>query len=245
MVQDHVQVLQTFPGHRIHSVADKFFTLGLQAMAEDWRRFQYVTAAYPFALFAFIEFDDETFLMECANLQEKTKQCPSCVDTEFTQPLLDYIQKGPGESVAHRIAQVKALLITVATYAPISSDIVECLHGYCQQLIRTGGRGVRPTDEGAQERVVWALLTKAYEKLRSLAWDNFADAKALRRMVKFGRTSSNQYTDPSERSATVNGGRKPALTLEKMDRALLFDGGSSCVGKSRKLCGDLFEPHDL
>ena len=133
-------------------------------------------------------------------------------------------------------------MATVTVYSPLSTDIVECLHGFCQSLIQSGGRGTRPTDEGAAERLMWAFVTRSYQKLRNLIWNNFADSQAAHRFKRFGRKGCNQYSagkEAGDKQQHSHNARRPGLTMEKMDRAIALGQQLPNCRPPRKLCGDL------
>ena len=247
-MQDYCDLLVSFPEYHIHTVAHEYFVLALEAMAEAWRRFQFVVTTYPFAIFQWVDMDDKCLWKECVELEKFGSRCPACIDSGFTRPIIDFIQATDVDEAALRVrtSAVRALLKTVMIHCPISSDVVECLHGYCQQLLRTGSRGTRPSDNGAMERILWGLVSKSYEKLRGFIADYFADKQAAHRCHRYGAKGSNQYTKALQKQHDEGSpwppralhGRKPALNMDKMDRAFasscLVDVGSQ---KIRKLCG--------
>lgn len=247
MVAEYVKVLHSFPTQGIHNLADQFFNLGIQATAEAWRRYVSITSAYPFAVFRLVDLDDERFWQECLAIEAMGSKCGQCIDIEFTKPIVKFIRgdllgvDGNHPEVKERISKVRQLLLDISIHSPISSDLVECLHGYCQRLLGRSGPGAKPTDQSAQERVLWGLVSKAYSKVRQCVFNYFGDKHALYRFAAFGNRAGNQYSrsrtiemEGTEHSAPAR--RKLPLSTEKMDRLLAF-GQESDVYKPRKLCG--------
>lgn len=126
------------------------------------------------------------------------------------------------------------MLQDIMCFAPISSDVTECLHGYCQRLIRQTGGGSRPTDSSAQQRVLWGLITKSYNKMYNFMWDRFGDKRFLHRLGRFGaRNAANQYSRDMEGEPRSKRPRQ-TLSVPKLDRLIAFD---QQIKKPRKLSG--------
>ena len=242
LVQEYMRNLHIFPLHGIPDLSKPFFHLSLQAASEDWRRFVFSMEKFPHDTFRLVDLDRQNFLRVYDDLRRRAEKCPHCVDLEFTWPILQYIQVPYGTNAedldaatAKKIDRVQHFLQSVTTFAPLSSDLVECLHGYCQRLIRQGGGGCRPSDQTAQERVLWSLITKAYAKVRAFVWDKLGDAKGFRRLFRFGNVSSNQYTKEigsnSRKSYSGN-----SVSFAKMDTMLAYNQNCE-MRKPRKLCG--------
>ena len=250
LVKDYCDLLVSFPEQHIHTMAYEFFVLALEAMSEAWRRFQFAVKTYPFPIFRWVDMDDTCVWKECVELEKLGKCCPACIDSGFTRPIIDFIQARDTDEAALRVrtSAVRDFLKSAMIHCPISSDIVECLHGYCQHLLRTGSRGTRPSDNGAMERILWGLVSKSYEKLRGLIADYFADKKAAYRFHRYGKKGTNQYTkalqqqhheeNPDLAQPARLRGQRPTLNMDKMDRAFA-SGCQVDVGarKIRKLSG--------
>lgn len=243
-LHDYVKILTSFSGQNIHSTARRFFILALEAMGEVWRRFVLAVSRTPYTLFRLIDMSHPDFLQECAALEERSARCHECIDLEFSTPMLKFLRARGNDQEA--VAQVQNLLRSIAVHGPISSDLVECLHGYCQRILSKGGAGARPSDEGAQQRVLWSLITKAFAKEEEFIHQHFGDAYRDSRLAQYGHKGVNQYSRLNkgdgeaeaecEKSVKV---RKTTLSLGKMDRLLAFGQGASDLPNPRKLCGAL------
>ena len=243
-IDDYVKILQDFPRFSIYGLASQVFKLALEAIGEVWRRFIHATSATPFTLFQMMDMNQQDFLAAYHSLRAKIAKCAQCADLEFTQPLMVYLQSSEHDvaEMERRCCHVRELLRSIATHGPTSSDLVECLHGYCQKLLQRGGGGVRPSDEGAQQRVLWSLVTKAYEKDRQFIFDHCGDAKAAYRFAHYGRKGHNQYSAAKNSEADGPPARfsksKKELTAQKLDRLFAFNSDiNTIVSKPRKLCG--------
>ena len=242
-LRDYVKILTSFPLQSIHSTAKRFFTLALEAMGEVWRRFVLAVSRTPYTLFRTMDMSHTDFLQECAALEKRSARCSQCIDMEFTTPMLEFLRARNSDQKA--VTQVQNLLRSIAVHGPISSDLVECLHGYCQRILSKGGPGTRPSDEGAQQRVLWSLLTKAFQKEEEFIHQHFGDANRNSRLAQYGRKGANQYSSRFKtgdmEAECENSGKvwKARLSIGKMDRLLAFGQGASDLPKARKLCGAL------
>ena len=242
LVQDYIENLVRFPQLRIPELALEFFKLSLEAFSEKWRRFVFVVSSFPFETFKLVDLDHEPFLQKYSELQGRVNKCATCIDSEFTGTLLRYIvscqdEVDPvGVAVREKVANLQQFLQHITFFAPISSDLVECLHGYCQRLVRQTGGGSRPMDSSAQQQVLWGLITKAYNKTYSFMWDHFGDRFAPSRVSSFGnmgRRCRNQYsTAVAQKGSSKH--QKANLSFAKLDRMVAF---GQRFRKPRRLCG--------
>lgn len=243
LISEYVQQLGSFASLGIPDIAKDAFTLSLQAMAESWKRLVFPTQSLPFTLFQLADLDHECFLKEYARLRRDMQSCRQCADLEFSTPVLNFIPLDclqEDHLIRAKVCQIKHLLQDID--APLSSDLVECLHGYSQHLLHRW-RGCKPTDSVAQQRVLWTQITKLYSSFRTFLWDRHGDKHSGHRMHRFGRSSCNQYTADSQTgSADAHHVRArtdgAAMTFDKMDRLRAF-GQESSIQNPRKLSGTL------
>ena len=254
MIVEHMHKLEQFRYLKVPMMANDFFRLSLQSMAENWRRFVLPTQGFPFCLFSLLNSDDDLAFLELSSkFCAKQKACPKCADVEFSTLVLKYLDV-EDPLACSRVPSLRAFLEDVCVFCPLSSDLVECVHGWSQHVLHRW-RGVKPTEAVAQERVLWALITRAYERLRSWIYDRYGDAHSGHRLHKFGTLSSNQYSQKSSSAArkllcmdedgcvheaeTTRTPKKQAdksksLSFEKLDRLLASDGS---LPMPRKVCG--------
>lgn len=143
------------------------------------------------------------------------------------------------QGVLLQIGRLRRFLYDLCIWAPLSSDIVECYHGFTQcQLHRW--RGSKVTDPVAQERTVWYSICSAYGVFKKWVHAQFLDKWFWMRLACFGRKTSNQYTvrEDGKRVAKGTCASKPSFTVCKMDRLLALEKD---LPRLRKLCGDLSE----
>lgn len=238
LIADYMCSLERFRYLGIPTVAKEYFHMSLQAMAENWRRLVLTTQSFPFCLFGLLDCgSDHEFLTMYARLKSAQQKCAQCCDIEFSTILLNFIDDA-GDPIARgqQVTAIRRLLADTTTFAPLSSDIVECLHGYSQHLLHRW-QGCKPSDPVAQERVLWVLITRAWAKLREWIWDRYGDRSSGHRMHKFGKSSRNQYSS-AQGSKTCKPQPDKTMTFEKLDRLIAFQQESSLT-TSRKLCGAL------
>lgn len=241
-IAEYVDILQKFPQLGIEELAPQYFSLSLQAMGEHWRRLCFPTGSFPYVIFKLVEMDDAAFLREYLCLQQLMTDCHNCVDLEFSAVLLSVIPPQSdleSQGVLLQIGRLRRFLYDLCIWAPLSSDIVECYHGFTQcQLHRW--RGSKVTDPVAQERTVWYSICSAYGVFKKWMHAQFLDKWFWMRLACFGRKTSNQYTvrEDGKRVAKGTCASKPSFTVGKMDRLLALEKD---LPRLRKLCGDLSE----
>ena len=233
----YIEGLKGFPKLGVPQVSMEYFNLAIQAMGEHWRRFSFLTMGFPWTLFqlADLESDDE-FLNMYVNMQGQLAKCDKCMDIEFSSVILRFIPEGSrvqDGNVRCRVRQLRSFLNDVCAVAPLSADKVECAHGFSQSLLHRW-RGVKVTDNVAQERFFWAQVTSLFSHFKSWVWDHCMDENFKMRLSHFGQKGCNQYT--VQKSDTSGGCSRKKLSLQTMDRILAF--GQSLPGL-RKLSGPL------
>lgn len=231
LVQAYVNTLVEFSSLQQPSFADSFFKLVLEQMTEGWRRFHHEQQCFPYPLFKLTSLSATDCLKEYRILQESARQCPQCFDLEFSTILLSYIPAGDAHANA-KIVEVQNFLSNVMIYCPISSDLVECLHGSCQSKLHRF-RGTRPTDNISKDIVVLEKITSAYSKFKDWMERQLGDRKMLYRLHSYGQHKGNQYTRwTDDRRAKCQGNY--GMKVEDLD-AQLANGISPRA--PRKLAG--------
>lgn len=241
LVQDHVRGLRNFTQLGVSEVADDYFRLTLMSMADHWRRLIFPTCSFPWILFRVLIAGSDP-VHELEQWKETKHRCHQCVDSEFSGILLDFIPVlGIPTSPSEKLQRVIRFLEDLACYAPISSDLVECLHGFSQQLLHRW-RGCKPSDSGAQQMSMWASVVKSFAKLRSFVWRRHMDANFSHRVHRFGNKGVNQYTKHVGKDIVNKSNQwepRNKMSLERMDRLIAFGQETSMRGP-RKLCGNMF-----
>ena len=242
LIMEYVQRLQAFPHLGVPEVALDFFKLALSSVGDHWRRLILPTKACPWTLIhAAIESED-MLLLVLEQMKQLKAKCHHCLDVEFTHVLLDFLPDDlQGSCARERVEVIRRFVKDLAVYAPLSSDLVECLHGFSQHLLHRW-RGCKPTDSVAQERSMWASIVRSFAKLKKFLWDRYMDRRSRTRMERFGTkpSSRNQYTSTTQKRAERKPRRtRPPMTLETIDKMVAFGQGPCSLPKARKLCGDL------
>ena len=241
--------LRNFIQLRIPSVAREFFVMAIGGVAENWRRFVLPAQSFPYLLFNLLGCDLDGFIAKCKEFKAAQLRCPQCIDCEFTAAILDFIRLDTTESASYSMQIVQQFLEDVACLSPISSDLVECQHGYSQHLLHRW-RGCKPSDGVAQERVLWATISKSWSQFKKFMWDKFGDHHSGYRLYRFGKASSNQYSSRSSLVVQSDGEEekfeaKPQetekrgharLSLEKMD-CIMASQDTPQLPMTRKICG--------
>lgn len=195
-----------------------FFKLGVEAMANHWKRFVYATQGFPWCMFDLLDKSMDEFIAQYNQFREQLSQCECCVDVEFSRVLLETIPCQEGASLAEDVAAVKAILKSISTRGPLSTDLVECFHGYTQNI----------------------MVTSAWSKFKSWVWDRYMDKSFRNRMAHFGTRSGNQYKPKSDQTPKPKKSLSK-LTFASMDRMMAF---SQTPPPLRKLCGRLLQLHN-
>lgn len=241
-MSDYIEKLRAFAQLKIPVLAVDFFTMALQTMSDCWRRFVFVTRSFPYVLLNNLHgLEYQEFLKEYGRLQQIALQCRECVDPEFTTVLLQYIpQNSLGQidspCVKAKVAHIQRFIHDIAVHTPLSSDIVECRHGFSQWLLHRW-RGAKPSEPVAQERLFWSLVCTSYKKFKEWLWTRIGDAGAFHRQKRFGMPGRNQYSQAKAERQQHKQDR--SLTFEKMDRLIAFGQTTGSGMTPRKLSGDL------
>jgi hypothetical protein len=148
------------------AVLDKdLFVQCLAGMSDSWRRFCFEFQSFPFVIFSLVDVDEEIFFQRASDLVNKLLHCSRCADPGFSAPLLAELAAALVHlTIEQRHAlflELSSLLGDIAVFAPISSDMVEVLHGQLQTVLRHG-RGRFPEAKACQERSVYHSVLTEY-----------------------------------------------------------------------------------
>ena len=236
----YLEKMRLFPKLGLPQLATDCFVMSLGVMGELWRRFTFDKQCCPFQIFALLDTSsDEEFLQLYQKFQQTMDICPQCVDLEFSTVILQQIPPRAchrDEFVKRRIASILDLLRDLATFTPISSDLVECLHGFQQAKLHRF-RGRKPTDHAAQEIAMLASIQSTYKQFWQFAWSRLGDKFATRRFPGFDRKGVNQYSDRDKYlEERQHHKRKSIWKMENMDRIV---EKPDVVKKPRQLSGNL------
>ena len=127
-----------------------------------YRRLKMDFAAAPFRLFRLINMTDEEFLQAWNDLEAQCEACAACLDGEFTRPLLRQfpalLSQPPGKQRA-AVAELRALLTDCATWAAVTSDMVELKNGQVQFAVsKRGSQNVKGPVAATEVSLVQAAV---------------------------------------------------------------------------------------
>lgn len=226
---DYLAALASFPLLGVPEMSQDFFRLALQAIGEHWRRFVFHTDGLPFTLFRLTDMSLCEFFQGYKKLQNCMCECAGCADVEFSTVLLSCIPR-EGElndpAIRLKVQELQRFLKDMSVHAPLSTDAVECWHGYTQSMLHRF-RGCKVTDPVAQERVLWASVCSSFSKFRKYMMGKYLDKYFFVRLASFGHKGCNMYTnkgyDGEAGPSTSSCRRRSSLSLAKMDRMIAFD----------------------
>lgn len=173
--------------------------------------------------------------MKYREMQRMMAECRDCFDLEFSQAVLSFIPEDlAAAEVQTRVKQLKYYLFDVSVFTPISSDAVECVHGYCQSKLHRF-RGRKHSDDGAQELTLWSTITRAYQRFWDVLWNELGDKEARHRLFRYGAKGCNQYTPLANRKVT-HSSKSSRWNMIDLDKVCSLEGTAK---KPKKLSGYL------
>ena len=233
---EYLQKLKQFPHVGLPQLSKTCFAICITCMGEVWRRFTFERQCFPFKVFGLLNApSDHQFLKDYRLMQAAQRKCHQCIDIEFSSVILRFIppSMGDGQEAMHRVASLRDFLVDLAIFAPITADIVENLHGFCQSKLHRF-RGMKPTEPVAQEVTLWATITSSFRAFRDSLWERIGDKSANFRLHRYGKQGKNQYSKFKEKPQTKKSAQT-SLPLFKLDMAC-----AAAPPKPKKLSGYLF-----
>lgn len=243
----YMQKLAGFPQLQLPGLSKQFFTVTLLVMGECWRRFIFERQRCPWDFISsLLEARTlDTFFEVLRKYQNLAERCKRCVDIEFTTSLLSFIPAGiDKEEALLRASQLQKFISNLAVYAPLSADVVECLHGFFQAKVHRF-RGSKPSDSAAQQLTLWSTVTSSYGCFRDKMWSALGDAQAFRRCAAWERhpnarasVHAGQGRDGGgmEEEQTHIERRTHHFRLEDLNKS--FQEGAIPQKKLKRLCGN-------
>ena len=122
------------------------FQLAVVGITDSWRRLVLECDFPPFSLFKLTNLPTDSFVTHWRDLHAAFSECSSCFDDAFSAVLLNQFpmtEFHDNMTLAHRedvVSTIKALLLDVAAWAPLSSDLVEIKNGIVQWVVSRRGR---------------------------------------------------------------------------------------------------------
>lgn len=241
MLKAYVAKMKGFSETGLVSMRKDAFIGCIMLMGEVWRRFVFDRDCFPFRLWKELSgtYSTEEFLEQYSRLQDMKHACPKCFDSEFSHPILEFIPQPHDPHHPETILQVDALrhlLGDLASFAPLSSDIVECLHGFYQKKVHRHC-GAKPSDPIAQQVTLWASILSSYRSFWQSLWKKAGDFKINFRIHRFGRKGCNQWSDDASKKANQGESRFEGATGESKSMFQRIADIPASRKKPRRICG--------
>ena len=178
------------------------FQLVCASVSDLWRRLIQDYDKFPFKLFALLRCSLADFVKEWDQLLHTRCSCPTCLDVEFTIPLLK--EFGP-EPLRHRALhyqlmvqqEVCEVLSHVASFTPLNSDSVEIKNGQMQWAVskRSSAMYVKKPSAARETSLLQVAINNhghAQAEVQKATMPPKRVSAAIRRQV--GVRSTNQHS---------------------------------------------------
>ena len=185
----------------------KAFGLVVVCCTDTWRRLVFEFQKRPWSLFSLVGMATEEFVATWSEIVSSHAQCANCADEYFTSVLISVfpydLRSVPGQQELVQ-REIQSLLLDIATWCPLTSDICEIKNGHVQWL--TSRRG-RARVLAARASVELSLLQSAVQTQswveRELHGDTMPSNRSTASILQMsGTKSTNQYTDVDKAKAT-------------------------------------------
>ena len=182
------------------------FQMVVVGICDSWRRLVHEFESPPWSLFHLVGLTTLEFVEEWKLLHSKFNRCEHCVDQVFTGFLLMRfpMQEFEGKCLADQAAlscKIQRILMDVASWAPMSSDLVEIKHGTVQWAVSRRGAQQVKTPPTAREFTLLQSCIKQFQWVRKMVQDSTMPPKqtmaGILKMV--GTKSTNQYSSDETR----------------------------------------------
>ena len=153
----------------------------------------------PFRLFPMISMDAQQFMQAWNGLEMQRRSCEACLDEEFTLPLLRQFAGLASRPVAEQESarkEIQALLTDIATWSPLTSDMVELKNGQVQFAVsKRGAQSVKGPIAAAEVSLIQAAVLQ-HEWIKGVAAEETLPKKSVSSGVrKMSRVKSTKAND--------------------------------------------------
>lgn len=176
------------------------FNVVLVTMADLERRFRQAFQVPPFTLFKLCDIcETNDFVQAFSALEAKFRACPACFDFEFSGGLIPHFSCLEDKSLEDQGAamqEVQMILEDVATWSPVTSDLVEIKNGQVQWAVSKRGNQNVLGGPSAYETTLLQAAVKQHKWIQdAVALESLPPKKVASGILKMcGTTSTNQYT---------------------------------------------------
>ena len=178
------------------------FQLVCAVSSDLWRRLVSESLRCPAKVFSLLRCKTlGEFVQLWDNIQQARSLCQTCVDMEFTEPLLAAFGPQPlaqRNPMSQTLVQVEVceLLSHMASFTPLNSDSVEVKHGAVQWAVSNKSvRRVKKPNVAREVSILQSAIrnyTSLHAEVSKMTLPPARVAAAIRRQV--GVTSSNQHS---------------------------------------------------
>lgn len=183
------------------------FDLVVVCCTDTWRRLVFEFKKPPWSLFSLVGKTTEEFVATWSEVVASHTQCPNCADEYFTSVLISVfphdLRSVPGQQEFVQ-REIQSVLLDIASWCPLTSDICEIKNGHIQWL--TSRRG-RARVLAARASIELSLLQSAVQTQcwveRELHGETMPSNKSAASVSQMsGTKSTNQHTDVDKAKAT-------------------------------------------
>ena len=206
------------------------FELAMVGISDCWRRLVLEFSGPPFCLFSLIGLTAAEFVRHWKSLHRKFQKCNGCFDDAFSRmllrtfPLADFQNKSAGVQEALAV-EVQQVLADIATWAPVSSDMVEIKHGVVQWSVSRRGKQQIKNPTAARETTLLQACIKQFAFVRESVQEDVLPSKrvssGILKMV--GTRGSGPHSKEKglrQRTAQETPGEREARTSEAATRTV-------------------------
>ena len=182
------------------------YELVIVSITDTWRRFVHEVSAPPYSCFDLVGTTIDEFLDKWDSLQFKRLQCIQCLDDTFTGVLLsefpEDLRQKPVAVQESTKKQLETLLLDIAGWAPLTSDLVEIKNGAVQWSVsRRGNTQLKSQKTGVEVSLLQSCIKK-FQLLKHVvdieALPARSKSSGILKMV--GTSSSNQFSKVTEKA---------------------------------------------
>ena len=192
------------------------FELVVVGITDCWRRLVLEFCAPPWSLFVLSDLPTAEFVESWLCLHQKFATCSYCFDDAFSTVLLtnfpadEFLHK----PLAHQEAvakEIKQVLVDIATWAPLSSDLVEIKNGVVQWVVSRRGKQQVKSPVAARETTFLQSCVKQFHWLKHIVQEKTMPPKSTSSGIlkMSGAQCTNQYSKDS--------GKATCLIMPRLD----------------------------
>ena len=177
---------------------DHIFKMVIIICTDIWRRFVYDFTFPPWTLFGLIGLSTEEFVRRWDDLEKSFAKCCQCMDIQLTAAWLHHFS---GLASAHidvqskACAEIQQVLVDIAGFTPLTSDVVELKNGQTQWSVSKRGRVSVKNPRSATETTLLQSVLKQHVWIKEVVGAETLPKKSVSSGIlkMVGTNSSNQH----------------------------------------------------